>query len=102
MITYGYAKQYKYENDSTLKIQVRVPSIHGPYKQTDANGRLIRNYVQDVDLPFYPSVLLPHLPNEGDVVALSSLDEGKSNFLIVGLTGGSYYAGSNIQTSTKD
>lgn len=93
MIIFGYAKQYRYTNDSTLQVQVRIPSIHGPYKQTDAKGKLIRNYVQDSDLPFYSSLLLPHLPNEGEVVALSALDKGNSNFLVIGLTGGSYYAG---------
>lgn len=93
MITFGYAKQYRYTNDSTLQVQVRVPSIHGPYKQTDAKGKLIRNYVQDDDLPFYPSLLLPHMPNEGEVVALSALDKGNNSFIVIGLTGGNYYSG---------
>lgn len=93
MITFGYAKQYRYMNDSTLQVQVRIPSIHGPYKQTDGKGKLIRNYTQDDDLPFYSSLLLPHLPNEGEVVALSSIDTGNNSFLVIGLTGGNYYAG---------
>lgn len=93
MITFGYAKQYRYTNDSTLQVQVRIPSIHGPYKQTDAKGKLIRNYIEDDNLPFYPSLLLPHLPNEGEVVALSSIDKGNNNFLVIGLTGGNYYSG---------
>lgn len=96
MITFGYAKQYRYTNDSTLEIQVRIPSIHGPYKQTDAKGKLIRNYVQDSDLPFYPSLLLPHLPNEGEVVAISSMNTSTSNMLVLGLTGGNYYAGTQL------
>lgn len=96
MITFGYAKQYRYTNDSTLEIQVRIPSIHGPYKQTDANGKLIRNYIQDSDLPFYPSLLLPHLPNEGEVVAISSMNTSTSNMLVLGLTGGNYYAGTQL------
>lgn len=96
MITFGYAKQYRYTNDSTLEIQVRIPSIHGPYKQTDAGGKLIRNYVQDADLPYYPSLLLPHLPNEGEVVAISSMNTSTSNMLVIGLTGGNYYAGTQI------
>lgn len=93
MIIFGYAKQYRYTNDSTLQVQVRIPSIHGPYKQTDGNGKLIRNYVQDNDLPFYSSLLLHHLPNEGEVVALSAVDKSNSNFIVIGLTGGSYYSG---------
>lgn len=96
MIIFGYVKQYKYNNDSTLQIQVRIPSIHGPYNQSDARGKVIRNYVQDSDLPFYPSLLLPHLPNEGEVVAISSLDDGNTNMIVIGLTGGSYYAGANL------
>lgn len=93
MIIYGYAKKYQYTNDSTLMVQVRIPSIHGPYTQLDAKGKTIRNYVQDDDLPFYPALLMPHLPHEGEVVALSSLDKGNSNLLVIGLTGGNYYSG---------
>ena len=92
MIIFGYAKQYRYTNDSTLEIQVRIPSIHGPYVQSDARGLPIRNYVQDDDLPFYPSLLLPHLPNEGEVVALESM-KNSTQFIVIGLTGGSYESG---------
>ena len=91
MIVYGYAKGYQYRNDGTLLVQVRIPSMHGPYKQNDANGQTIRNYVQDKDLPWYFSLLLPYLPKEGEVVALSSLDSKNTNFIVIGLTGGSYY-----------
>lgn len=90
MITYGYVKEYKYRSDGTLMIRVRIPSIHGAYNQSDYRGKLIRNYVLDPDLPYYPSLLLPHLPNEGEVVALASLSNSKSEFLVIGLTGGSY------------
>lgn len=93
MIVYGYVKQYQYTNDSTLLIQVRIPSIHGPYKQSDAKGRTIRNYTRDEDLPYYPSLLLPYLPNEGEVVALSSMNSSANDFLVLGLTGGSYDKG---------
>ena len=96
MIVYGYAKQVRYTNDSTLTIQVRIPSIHGPYSIYDAKGKTIRNYVQDDDLPFYSSLLLPHEPNEGEVVALCSKDDKSSDFIVIGLTGGSYYAGTTI------
>lgn len=90
MVTYGYAKQYKYTNDGTLHIQVRIPSIHGPYKQSDANGKKITNYTRDDDLPYYPSLLLPHLPLDGEIVALLATNSSNSEFLILGLTGGSY------------
>lgn len=93
MITYGYAKSYHYTNDSTLYVKVRIPSIHGPYNLKDAGGKTVRNYVQDDDLPDYPSLLLPHLPNEGEVVALSSMNSSNNNFIVIGLTGGSYSSG---------
>ena len=90
MITYGYAKGHKYTEDGTLMVRVRIPSIHGAYKQSEYRGQVIRNYVLDEDLPYYPSLLLPRLPNEGDVVAVASLDTGNRNFLVLGLTGASY------------
>lgn len=93
MITYGYAKAYHYTNDGTLLVQVRIPSIHGAYNQSNYSGKAIKNYTLDNDLPWYPSVLLPHLPNEGEVVALSSTNKSNSDFLIIGLTGGSYHIG---------
>lgn len=96
MITYGYAKQYQYTGDGTLLIQVRMPSVHGPYNQRDAGGKTIRGYVQDKDLPWFQSVLLPHLPTEGEVVMLSSLDTTSNQWVILGLTGGSYNAGTEL------
>lgn len=93
MITYGYAKDYFYNGSGTLYIRVRIPSIHGPYTQLDYQGQTGRNYVQDQNLPYYQSLLLPHLPNDGEVVAVSSLDESNNQFLVIGLTGGSYASG---------
>lgn len=93
MITYGFAKGYKYAGDGTLLIRVRIPSVHGPYMQSDSNGKKLRNYVMDNDLPWYTSVLLPHMPHEGEVVAVSSLNKGNNDFIVIGLTGGSYSAG---------
>lgn len=90
MIVYGYAKGYKYAGDGTLLIQVRIPNIHGAYSLSNYKGKKVRNYTSDSDLPWYPSLLLPHLPCEGEVVALSSLDTSSSNWLVIGLTGGSY------------
>lgn len=90
MITYGFAKDCYYTNDGTLMIQVRVPSIHGPYSKSDYRGKLPRNYVPDSDLPYYPALLMHHLPGDGEVVAITSLDNSNSSFLVLGLTGGAY------------
>lgn len=95
MIVYGYVKQTKYAGDGTLLIQVRVPNMHGPYLLSDYQGKKIRNYTRDEDLPWYPSLILPYLPGDGDVVALTSLDDTSSSWLILGLTGGSYNAGAS-------
>lgn len=91
MITYGYVKQYMYTGDGTLMIQVRIPSIHGAMNKSEYNGKTIRNYTEDGALPWYQSVLLPHLPNEGEVVMLLSTNSStSSSFVIIGLTGGAY------------
>lgn len=96
MIVYGYVKDTKYAGDGTLLIQVRVPNEHGPYLISDYKGKRVRNYVQDKDLPWYPSLLLPYMPKEGEVVAIGSLDDTSSSWLILGLTGGSYNAGASL------
>ena len=93
MIVYGYVKGTKYAGDGTLMIQVRIPNVHGPYLKTDYKGKRMRNYVDDKDLPWYPSLLLPYLPGDGEVVAISSLDNTSSAWLVLGLTGGSYNNG---------
>ena len=99
MIVYGYAKDFRYSGDGTMEIQVRIPNIHGAYKLSDYKGKTVRNYTSDNNLPWYPSLLLPHEPTEGEVVALSSMDKSSSNWLVIGLTGGSYNAGvTNITT----
>lgn len=91
MIVNGYAKSYKYAGDGTLLIQVRIPTIHGPMDQKEYRGSAVRNYVRDEDLPYYASVLLPHLPAEGEVVLMMSKNDKSSEFVVLGLTGGSYY-----------
>lgn len=96
LIVYGYSKGFKYSGDGTLLIKTRIPSIHGPYSKSDYRGSQIRNYVRDVDLPYYPSILLPHLPNEGEVVVLTSVDNTPNQLLIIGITGGSYQSGTLI------
>lgn len=96
MIVYGYAKGYKYAGDGTLLIQARIPNVHGAYRLDDYKGKTVRNYTDDADLPWYPSLLLPHMPSEGEVVALTSLDSSSSNWMVIGLTGGSYNAGVRV------
>lgn len=96
MVINGYAKDYMYTGDGTLMIKVRIPAIHGAYNQSEYKGGVIRNYVLDSDLPYYPSVLLPHLPSEGEVVMLMATEEKAYNFVVIGLTGGSYYTGTQI------
>ena len=93
MIVYGYVKDTKYAGDGTLLIQVRIPNAHGPFQISDYKGKKIRNYTADKDLPWYPSLLLPYLPGDGEVVALTSLDSTSSSWLVLGLTGGSYRQG---------
>lgn len=93
MIVHGYVKNIKYSGDGTLLIQTRIPNIHGPYLLSDYKGKKIRNYTADADLPWYPSLVLPYTPGDGDVVAITSLDKSSSNWMIIGLTGGSYNAG---------
>ena len=90
MIVFGYAKDYYYTNDGTLMVRVRIPQIHGAYSQSDYRGKPARNYVLDSNLPYYQSMLLPHLPNEGEVVVLASINESCNDFIIIGLTGASY------------
>ena len=88
MFIYGYAKDYKYTGDGTLLVKVRIPNVHGPYLQ--ANNKSKRSYVLDDNLPYYPSILLPHLPNDGDIVLLSSTNNTMNDLVVLGLTGGSF------------
>lgn len=91
MIINGYVKSYRYSGDGTLLVQVRIPTIHGPMDQKEYSGHTKRNYVRDEDLPYYSSLLLPHLPAEGEVVMLMSKNDKSTEFVVLGLTGGSYY-----------
>ena len=93
MMTYGFAKEYMFDGDGTMKVKVRIPSIHGPYRQEMSKQK----YTQDKDLPWYTSVLMPNFPNEGDVVVLESMtSSANSQFIIVGMTGGNYHNGTRI------
>lgn len=89
-VLYGYAISYKYGGDGNLYIKVRIPQVHGPLSQREYQGKPVRNYVYDENLPEYPSVLLPHLPGYGEVVALLSTNWDGASFLVVGLMGGNY------------
>ena len=89
-LMYGYAIDYKYGGDGNLYIRTRIPSVHGPLNQSEYKGKQVRRYVVDGDLPYYPSILLPHLPNYGEVVALMSKDPDVSGFRVIGIMGGSY------------
>lgn len=90
MIVFGYVRQYEYANDGTLMLQVRIPQIHGPYSITEAKGIQMKTYTKDEDLPWYQSVLLPHLPVQGEVVMLSSMNTTPNEWVVLGLTGASY------------
>lgn len=96
MIVYGYAKGFMYTGDGTLKVKVRVPSIHGPYKQSEYKGNKVKNYTLDSNLPYYSSLELPRNPNEGDVVMLTTTNERSTDFIVIGLTGGSYSGGQRL------
>lgn len=93
MVYFGFAKNYRYDGDGTLQIQVRIPLIHGPYKQQVTKSV----YTRDDDLPWVNSVLLPILPVEGDVVVVSSVNTAhNSEMIVLGLTGGNYHNGARI------
>lgn len=90
LIVYGYVREYMYTGTGELQIRVRIPNIHGPIDQREYQGQKVRNYVGDGDLPWYPSVLLPHTPATNEVVALLSVNSSNSDFIVIGLTGGQY------------
>ncbi|MCD8211647.1 MAG: hypothetical protein LUC17_01295 [Oscillospiraceae bacterium] len=90
MIVYGYVKGYMYSGDGTLLVKVRIPSIHGPYDQKEYGSATANTYVSDADLPYYQSLLLPHLPLEGEVAMLMSINEKSTEFVMLGITGGQY------------
>lgn len=90
---YGYAKEYMYDANGQLLIKVRIPQIHGAYRQKDYRGQQIHNYVLDEDLPYYDSVYLPKMPADGDIVMLETDGSLGSGFTVTGLTGGKYNNG---------
>jgi hypothetical protein len=92
MVTFGYVKNFRVEEDGAWTLQVRIPSVHGPYDLTAYRGYTIRNYTQDSDLPWYQSLMLQREPKDGDIVALESINHANTDFLVIGLTGGRYYS----------
>jgi len=90
MVIYGYAIDSKYSDSGELSIQTRIPNIHGPMVPEQYNGKNVRNFVKTEDLPWYPSILLPYIPNYGAVVALIPTNIDKEEYMVIGLTGGYY------------
>lgn len=90
MIIFGYALDSRYESSGEFKVKVRIPSIHGPMDQREYKGHRVRTYTPDSELPYVSSLLLPHLPASGDVVAIASTGDTSSNWLVLGFTGASY------------
>lgn len=90
MIVYGYVLDSKYEASGEFKIKVRIPAIHGPMDLKEYKGQRVRNYVSDSDVPFCTSLILPHEPAYGDVVAVSTTGDSASDWLVLGYTGGSF------------
>ena len=85
MLTYGIAKENTTRDDGTLWIKVRIPSIHGADSQSAYGGQTIRNYVYDKDLPWFQSILMSDIPNSGDTVVLSSINESNNRFIVLGI-----------------
>ena len=93
MILLGYAIKYRYADNGTTEIQVRIPNIHGPMNKSEYNGKTAQNYVAEADLPYYMSVIMPHMPSYGDVVVLESRSEANHEWIVIGMTGGNYSRG---------
>ena len=96
MLILGYAIKYRYADNGTTEVQVRIPTAHGPMDKSEYGGKTVHNYVEENDLPYYMSLILPHMPNYGDVVVLSATTESRKDWVVIGLTGGSYKKGARI------
>ena len=93
MILLGYAIKYRYADNGTTEIQVRIPNIHGPMNKSEYQGKTAKGYVDEKDLPYYMSVIMPHMPSYGDVVVLESVSDNANRWVVIGLTGGNYSKG---------
>lgn len=85
MITFGVVKSVENNEDGTLWMKIRIPSIHGADDMKQYNGTTIRNYVADDDLPLYQSMLMTDAPNVSDIVALETLNTSKTDFIVIGV-----------------
>ena len=90
MIVFGYAIDSKYEASGEFRVKVRIPAVHGPMDQLEYRGKRVTNYTPDSDLPFYASLILPHLPSRGEVVAVATTGDAPSTWLVLGYTGAQY------------
>lgn len=90
MIVYGYVKDYRYTEEGGLLIQVRIPNIHGARNREEYRGSKVRNFVEDKDLPYYPSLLLKEHPALDQTVALVSTDSSNNSYLVLGPISSSY------------
>lgn len=93
MVTTGYAIKYRYADNGTTEVQVRIPNVHGPMNKSEYNGKTARNYVEEEDLPYFMSVIMPHMPSYGDVVVLESNHTSQREWTVIGMTGGNYKRG---------
>ena len=90
MVVYGYVYDTMYTGTGELMVQVRIPNIHGPIDQRDYQGQRVKNYTKDENLPWYPALLMPHMPKYLEVVCLMSVNSANNEFIVIGLTGGQY------------
>ena len=93
MITLGYAITYRYAANGTTEVQVRIPNVHGPMNKSEYQGKTANGYVEEKDLPYFMSVIMPHMPSYGDVVVLEAVSENKHRWVVIGMTGGNYSKG---------
>lgn len=85
MIVYGIVKESDNRSDGTLWLKLRIPLIHGADNQSMYGGNVIHNYVLDADLPWYQSIQLPAIPSFGSIVALSTINNSKNEFIVIGV-----------------
>lgn len=71
-------------------IQVRIPSVHGAYKKSDYKGKTPKNYVNDKDLPWYPSIESVTNRTVGSIAVLLAVNPSASSFIVIGTTGSEY------------
>lgn len=90
MVIYGIAIDTRYSNSGELEVKTRIPNVHGPMSETEYQGAQVTNYTREADLPWYKSILLPNLPNYGEIVLLDSVNGANNEWVVLGVTGGTY------------